>query len=90
MDTTGHISRDVPARPTSSTYAQTQKIPLAKKILYHLWDADQHLKSPQVRFSPMQQYQLCSYKVYPGESIGRKIGFRNPHLCNPWLVDEVY
>lgn len=27
-----------------------QRISLGKKILYKLWDADQHLKSPQVRF----------------------------------------
>lgn len=26
-----------------------EKISFGKKLLYHLWDADQHLKSPQVR-----------------------------------------
>lgn len=25
------------------------KLSIGKKILYHLWDADQHLKSPEVR-----------------------------------------
>lgn len=28
--------------------AAPQQVSLGKKILYHLWDADQHLKSPQV------------------------------------------
>lgn len=29
-------------------YTPPEKLSLGKKILYHLWDADQHLKSPQV------------------------------------------
>lgn len=28
--------------------AAPQQVSLGKKILYHLWDADQHLKSPEV------------------------------------------
>lgn len=28
----------------------TQQVSLGRKILYHLWDADQHLKSPEVSF----------------------------------------
>ncbi|KAF3025507.1 hypothetical protein E8E14_007938 [Neopestalotiopsis sp. 37M] len=30
-------------------YTPPEKLSLGKKILYHLWDADQHLKSPQER-----------------------------------------
>jgi ACS family pantothenate transporter-like MFS transporter len=29
-------------------YVPPEKLSLGKKILYHLWDADQHLKSPEV------------------------------------------
>lgn len=29
-----------------------EKISFGKKLLYHLWDSDQHLKSPQVHLKP--------------------------------------
>ncbi|KUJ18712.1 pantothenate transporter liz1 [Mollisia scopiformis] len=45
---------EVNTAPSTSSYvgvseAMPQKVPLGKQILYHLWDADQQLKSPQER-----------------------------------------
>lgn len=41
----------------SASFGTLEETPLrlswGKLILYHLWDADQHLKSPQVRLPPI-------------------------------------
>jgi hypothetical protein len=42
--------------------AYPEKLSLGKKILYHLWDADQHLKSPEVNQNSSLLIQFyCSY-----------------------------
>ena len=49
MESTPHDSRHVSEGARESPYEQTREVSLTKKILYHLWDADQHLKSPEER-----------------------------------------
>jgi ACS family pantothenate transporter-like MFS transporter len=54
--------------------ATPQKVSFGKKILYHLWDADQHLKSPQVRLSS-QNFIFALELTEQERALVRKLDF---------------
>jgi len=64
------------------------KVSFGKKLLYHLWDADQHLKSPKACVDIEFPEKIILLTCPQERAFVRKLDLVSS-MCNSRLVDEI-